>query len=160
MSSADPAPLISDAQLAEMSYCAASNSRRLARAITLHFDRAMEPLGLRITQASLLVSIGSRGEVTVRDLSIFQGLDHSTLVRNLARLRDAGLVTSTPGTDRRTRSIALTPLGEEKLTKLLPRWEEAQQVFVDAFGVEGWKAEVERMDHILKVVESATQPNA
>ena len=71
-------------------------------------------------------------------LSTWLGMDHSTLVRNLRPLKQSGLVSSRPGSDRRTRELTLTEKGLDLLARAIPVWRRAQQSFLDLYGEERW----------------------
>ena len=61
-------------------------------------------------------------------------LDRTTLTRNLKPLAQQGLLTIAPGSDQRTRVVALTPKGEAALLKVLPLWEQTQAYMVAGIG--------------------------
>lgn len=54
------------------------------------------------------------------------GMDASTLTRNLRVLTDSGWVLSGPGPDARSRTIALTAAGRDKLGQAKACWKRAQ----------------------------------
>ena len=107
--------------------CAATAVRRADRALSRAYDEALRPAGLATTQFSLL-SIISRAPhpLTLGDLAAAQVMDRTTLSHNLAPLVRDGLVRLSPGNDRRTRTVALTPAGEDALAAARPLWRAAQ----------------------------------
>ena len=100
--------------------------RRVARRLTQYYDDALKDTGLKVTQYSLLSSIGRAGQSSVTDLSDRLELDRTTLTRNLSVLRDAGWVRLAPGPDKRTRSVELTPSGRQMLEAARPHWRSAE----------------------------------
>lgn len=108
-------------------HCACTRVRRAARALTDMYDRALAPAGLKVTQFSVLRTVERLDPVSISALAAEMALDRSTLGRNLLLLERVGLVALTGGDDLRTRTAALTPLGERTLASALPLWEAAQQ---------------------------------
>jgi DNA-binding MarR family transcriptional regulator len=81
------------------------------RGVTEHYD-----LGPRGTWVLNLVSIGLNHP---HELAEILRIGRSLVSAELARLVEAGLVVSRPGTsDRRRSELALTPLGEEALKEV------------------------------------------
>ena len=72
--------------------CTAAALRRVARLSTIVYDEALRPLGLKLTQYSLLINIRESDAVSVTELSDRMMMDRTTLTRNLAPLRKAGWV--------------------------------------------------------------------
>jgi DNA-binding MarR family transcriptional regulator len=101
--------------------------RRAARALTDLYDDALAPVGLKVTQFSVLRTVQRLDPVSISVLADEMALDRSTLGRNLQVLARRGLVVVTEGEDLRTRTAALTPHGEQVLGGALPLWEAMQQ---------------------------------
>jgi len=115
--------------VAEMAQgCFANRLRSASRAITRHYDAALKPLDLKISQLSVLVgaSIGA-GELTIVDLAERLGMDRSTLSRNLDPLERRGLVAIGPEERHRARRVALTDAGVTLLEAAYPLWQAAQR---------------------------------
>jgi DNA-binding MarR family transcriptional regulator len=108
--------------------CACTTLRRAARAATAAYDAALAPLGLRITQFSVLCTLARFGPLPVRRLAAEAALDRSTMGRNLNPLERHGLVRIEVGNvDQRERVAHLTAAGEAAIEAALPRWREAQE---------------------------------
>ena len=90
--------------------CAGFNLRRASRAVSQHFDHALAPAGLRMTQFTLLGAIALAGSTTTNILARALVIDRTTLTRNLRLLRDAGLIASADGA-RRTRAATVADAG-------------------------------------------------
>ena len=106
--------------------CTAAAIRRAARRTTQFYDEALKPLGLRLTQYSLLSNIAALDRPTITELADRLVMDRTTLTRNLAPLRTAGWVQLRPGMDKRSRAIVLTEDGEAKLADAEPVWQQAE----------------------------------
>jgi DNA-binding MarR family transcriptional regulator len=114
--------------------CICSNLRRTARLVTNYYDKLLEPFGLRMSQATVLVVLYLAGVQTINEMAEKLELDRTTLTRNLKPLAHQGLLTIAPGSDQRTRVVTLTPEGEAALLKILPLWEQTQSYMVEGIG--------------------------
>ena len=64
-------------------------------------------------------------------------MDRTTLGRNVLPLEREGLISIEPGrTDRRSKTVKLTPEGRKRLDEARERWRAAQVGFARAFGEE------------------------
>lgn len=127
--------------------CAAANVRRASRGVTRFYGRLMAATGLEPTQYSLLVACAMTGGATVSKLAEVFVMDRSALARNLAVMEKRGLVKVKAGEDRRTRQVALTPVGEATLAGAMPHWREAQGAVEKKFGAE-------RLRHLLSELQA------
>lgn len=116
------------------STCICNNLRRAARLVTNYYDKLLEPAGLRVSQATVLVVLYLSGELTINEMAEQLELDRTTLTRNLKPLAQKGLLTIASGSDQRTRVVALTRTGEAALLKVLPLWEQTQAYMVEGIG--------------------------
>lgn len=106
--------------------CACTNLRRAAQAITQVYDEALLPIGLRVTQYSVLRAITMAGTAKITELAEWLSLDRTTLTRNLKLLGKEGLIQVMPGADRRVRAVSLTIEGRNAFQKAVPLWEQGQ----------------------------------
>ena len=106
--------------------CACGRLRRATRALTQRYDDLMAPSGLRVTQFSLLRTLGRSGKATMSDLAGTLLLDRTALSRTLDPLAARGLVAIAPGRDARTREVSLTYAGERAVHGAEPHWRRAQ----------------------------------
>lgn len=106
--------------------CYCTQSRRIARALTDTYDRALAPSGLKVTQFSLLRMVARLGSPTIGALAEATGLDRSTLGRNLRVLQKDGWAALSAGSDERTRVVTLTKAGELAVQRAVPLWDAAQ----------------------------------
>jgi DNA-binding MarR family transcriptional regulator len=107
--------------------CVCATLRMATRAVARLYDRALEPYGLRTTQYSILARLEVEGPAAVGQLAARLAMDRTTLAREAAPLVEAGLVEEAPGEDRRSRVLALTPEGLERVESARPAWREAQR---------------------------------
>ncbi|HEY1328289.1 MAG TPA: MarR family winged helix-turn-helix transcriptional regulator, partial [Casimicrobiaceae bacterium] len=95
--------------------CACGRLRRATRALTQLYDDAMAPVGLRVTQFSLLRTLSASGPLRINALAARQLLDRTALSRNLDPLIARGLVETVRGADARTREVAISAAGRREL---------------------------------------------
>jgi DNA-binding MarR family transcriptional regulator len=116
--------------------CMCFNIRKSTRLLTAHYDRVMNPAGLKATQFSLLMTVLFKDSANVSQLANILGMDRTTLSRNVRLLEKKGLIIVSAGEDRRQQLIALTDLGREAIDQAMPFWEKAQAEVVATFGEE------------------------
>ncbi|MGH9022316.1 MAG: MarR family winged helix-turn-helix transcriptional regulator [Acidimicrobiia bacterium] len=117
--------------------CACEGLRRAARTLTRHYDDALSPSGLRVTQLPILVGLSVAGPLPMTPLADALGMDRTTLARNVKALEERALVAvESDGEDRRRRVLALTPAGEQALSQALLLWAPTQAGVEDRFGRE------------------------
>jgi DNA-binding MarR family transcriptional regulator len=119
--------------------CACFNIRKAARAISQIYDEALQPVGLRSTQYSLLTAISYVGQDGIAALAEVLATDRTTLSRNLRPLLEHGWVESAATSDKRKRSFELTPEGRSRLNAAVPLWEAAQERIADGLGEESFE---------------------
>ncbi len=117
--------------------CACVRARRATRSLTSLYDEALRPARLKITQFSVLRTVGRMQPVNLSRLADEMALDRSTLGRNLLLLRRRGLLHFADGEDLRAWSIRLTPKAQALLGKAVPLWEGAQARVEGMLGKEG-----------------------
>jgi DNA-binding MarR family transcriptional regulator len=128
--------------------CVCLKVRCAARAVTRAYDAALRPTGLRATQLSVLIAIATEGAVSIAALAEHMGMDRSTLTRNLQPLANEGLVSLGAEGWRRSRTIAITRQGLERMRKALPYWQEAQKSLRAKLGAAGWSEVVRGLDRL------------
>jgi DNA-binding MarR family transcriptional regulator len=106
--------------------CVCTAARRRSRDLTRAFEKAMRGSGVRGTQFTLLATLIQTGPIATTRLADFQGLERTTLTRNLRPLIRDGLVQIDEAEDRRVRKVAITPAGEEAARRAFPFWKKAQ----------------------------------
>jgi DNA-binding MarR family transcriptional regulator len=112
--------------------CVCTAARRRSRDLTRAFEKAMRGSGIRGTQFTLLATLVQTGPIPTTRLADFQGLERTTLTRNLSLLVREGFVRIEEGKDRRVRKAAITPAGEEAARRAFPFWKKAQDAALAA----------------------------
>ena len=102
------------------------------------YDDALRPVGLRITQFSVLAHLAQHGEVRVRDLGAGLLLEETTLTRSLRPLEQQDWVQSRAGDDRREKYVSITRAGRAVLTEAVPLWREAQKQMNERLSATTW----------------------
>ena len=133
------------------SRCACTRARRAARSLTDLYDAALQPVGLKITQFSVLRTVERLQPVSITALADEMALERSALGRNLVLLRERGLVRYADADDMRQWSIELTPKATGLLQKALPLWERAQAKVERVLGKSG----VDALFGLLEKIEQA-----
>jgi DNA-binding MarR family transcriptional regulator len=137
----------------DLSACACMNLRKTARLIAQYYDQRVRPSGLRITQFTLLYTLGLLAPVSVSKLADNMGMDRTTLTRNLGLLEKDGLIERQPGEDARVRMLSLTEKGETSVRETRPYWEIAQKDFLKNFGARRWNNLRGELAEVTKIVE-------
>jgi DNA-binding MarR family transcriptional regulator len=117
--------------------CNATALRKAQRRLTQLYDTALEPMGLRSTQLTILVELAGRAEQppTMAELAAALVMDRSALGHNLRPLQRDGLVALQEGdADRRLRHVVLTSKGRHQSQQALRCWRTAQERFEQVFG--------------------------
>lgn len=111
-----------------VSGCTCFRLRRLTRRVTQHYDRALAPAGLRVTQFSLLSALERdvRGSIPMSELATLLDLERTTLTRNVAPLVERGWVEVIGGADARSRDVRITTDGRAARAAAIPYWRAAQ----------------------------------
>jgi DNA-binding MarR family transcriptional regulator len=109
--------------------CLGGAARRTANLLTRAYNQKLAPLGIEVTQFSILCTVALGRAKSASELAEFVGVERSTLARNLERLIAAGLVAKEKGDGRRLVH-RLTERGSETVSQALPLWEKAQNELV------------------------------
>ena len=111
--------------------------RSAARHVTQFYDQFLVPIGLRVTQFSILAKLKRMGPLTINALAKEMVMDRTTLGRNILPLERDGLIEiGASPKDRRRREVRLTAAGAARLRAARRGWEVAQQRFDEVFGAE------------------------
>ena len=106
--------------------CIATRLRMADRVITKVYDDALRPLGLKVTQMTMLVVAEDRGLIRQAEVGAELRLDDSTLSRNLERMRANGWLEEVSEGDARVHSYRLMAAGRALLDKAMPAWRSVQ----------------------------------
>ncbi|MGH9745335.1 MAG: MarR family winged helix-turn-helix transcriptional regulator [Candidatus Acidiferrales bacterium] len=119
--------------------CLCASFRRASRALTQIYDAAVRPLGLRVTQFTILQALALTGEVPQNRLGGILALDSTTLTRTLAIMGRRGWVAEKRGRDGRERLLSLTKAGRGLLGRASVPWQEVQDRVRARLGVIHWQ---------------------
>ncbi|HXX82483.1 MAG TPA: MarR family transcriptional regulator [Casimicrobiaceae bacterium] len=109
--------------------------RQAARHVSQFYDQYLAPSGLRTTQFSILAKLKRLGPMTINALARELVMDRTTLGRTMLPLERDGLIAIREGTvDRRSKELAVTKSGTERLQRAVELWVEAQKEFEERFG--------------------------
>jgi DNA-binding MarR family transcriptional regulator len=125
--------------------------RRASRIITQVYDAAFSPVGLVLSQFTLLVCINMMRSAPITRLAQELYTDQTTLTRNLKLLAQRGLVAIDPGEDRRVKLVSLTVEGRSILAQALPLWEQAQAQVMQHFDRQQWQTLLSLLSDIKKL---------
>lgn len=128
-----PNPALTRQVLTLRDTCLGHATRRAANALTRHYNAALAPIGLEVTQFTTICVIAAGRAESAAALAAAVGVDRSTLARNLAVLRRDGLVGMEPGDGRRQRPH-LTEAGHDRLQAGIALWRDAQASLVARLG--------------------------
>ncbi|MFC3229097.1 MarR family winged helix-turn-helix transcriptional regulator [Marinibaculum pumilum] len=121
--------------------CFCLRARQAARLVTRRYDDALRPVGLRITQFTMLAAVtAAGGSLSFSALAERLGMDRTTFSRNVAPLRRRGLVVLRDDLPGRARSVALTAEGAALFARAAPLWRQAQTELRDLLGDTDWQA--------------------
>lgn len=110
-------------------------ARSAARHVTQLYDQFLAPVGLHVTQFSILAKLKRLGPMTINALAKEMVMDRTTLGRNAQPLERNGLIKiETSATDGRAKELHLTKAGEKRLVAGREAWERAQARFESRFG--------------------------
>lgn len=107
--------------------CYCTQFRRSANALTRLYDAEFRPIGLRLTQFSLLRAISRLGRATMTEVALEAALDKTTMSRNMRILVRKGWVDVAGSKDGRERVVTLSASGAAMIRRALPYWQGAQK---------------------------------
>ncbi|TGJ99508.1 MarR family transcriptional regulator [Leptospira semungkisensis] len=139
--------------------CLNVSLRRTTRKITSFYDSVLKPSGLRITQFTILVSIGLEKDCSITDLSRLTDIDRTTLQRSLEILKRDGLIRIEKKEAGNIRNLFLTKKGESKLAEAVLLWKEAQAQISDSLGKSKLNETLKILSEVRKlpILESVNQ---
>ena len=124
--------------------------------MTQLYDKALKPSGLRSTQFTILAAAAANESTTISHLAEALVMERTTLTRNLRPIEKRGLVKITTGEDQRSRKVALTRRGHQRLVDALPLWEHVQAQLEEGMGKQHLQHLLEDLSATVAVAKSAT----
>jgi DNA-binding MarR family transcriptional regulator len=123
--------------------CITAALRAASRRLTLLYDEAMAPSGLRVTQYHILSELERRASEppTVSELAEILTMERSALGQTLRPLQRDGLIAlGRSEHDGRRRPVELTAAGKGAIARGRPYWIKAHKRFERFFGDTGLAA--------------------
>ena len=109
--------------------------RSAARHVTQLYDQFLAPVGLHVTQFSILAKLKRLGPMTINALAKEMVMDRTTLGRNVLPLERDGLIRiEASATDGRAKRLQLTKAGEKRLQSGREAWSRRNARFDNRFG--------------------------
>ena len=115
-------------------HCVGFRLRRLSRIADGHIRKFLGDFGITENQMTILFTLHEVGRVEQGKIGEVLCLERSTVSRNIKLLEKLKLVLRT--TDYRPE-VELTPLGMDMVKTIIPKWEEAMDMFVSNLQEEG-----------------------
>ena len=139
--------------------CTCGELRKAARAITLLYDNAFKSSGLLSTQLGVLDAICKADSIKISDLAEKQGMDRTTLTRNLSVLEREGYIRISTGNDHRTRIVEITNKGRNAVARAIPLWNDVQRTVKQQMGENSWRELMQNLNHFVRVADQLNDNN-
>lgn len=120
--------------------CIATRIRLLNRTVTGIFDEALRPLGIKVSQLNVLLTVAKLGPVSPGDVARHLNLEKSTVSRNIDRMRAHKWFTVCDIGCGCMQELELAAPGRKLIKDALPLWEKAQSRTEDVLGKRGARA--------------------
>ncbi len=134
--------------------CTIANLRKATRAVTQVYNAGLRPVGLQVTQFTVISALARLGDTPLTRLADALVMDRTTLTRNLKPLVEKRLVRIEQDEDQRVRIVSLTDEGKTVLEDALPYWREAQSRLVDGLGQKRWSAFLDDLETTIGVAQN------
>lgn len=112
--------------------CVCGRLRRTSRALTRRYDEALAPVGLTVTQFSIMRTLSRLDRPSLAELAETTAHEKSALWRTVQPLIRAGWISA--DTEQRAQRLSVTPAGQEKLSDAMPLWRSAQSKVSETLG--------------------------
>jgi DNA-binding MarR family transcriptional regulator len=106
--------------------CIAVRVRLINRVVTSVYDEALRPLGLRVSQANILVAVARAKAARPADICRLLRIDKSTLSRDVEVMKARGWLESDPPSGGRNQVLRATPSALDLLGRSEKAWQSAQ----------------------------------
>ncbi len=119
--------------------CLCAVLRRASRAVTRAYEARLDPLGVTVTQHTILRTLMQAGARAQHELAEILVMDSTTLTRTLSPLRARGWIEQHPTDDRRVRRWAITPSGRRVIDRCAKAWQASQRDLKARVGEHEWE---------------------
>lgn len=106
--------------------CVCGRLRRASRALTRLYDEALAPIGVTVTQFSVLRTLARLDRPGLVELAEATAHEKSALWRILQPLIRRGWIATEVEKGERAQRLSVTPSGREGLQSAMPLWRAAQ----------------------------------
>ncbi|WP_299976200.1 MarR family transcriptional regulator [uncultured Pseudoteredinibacter sp.] len=130
--------------------CMAVRTLSAARAITRRYDSALRPLGITITQFTLLAAVARIEPDSITELADKLWMERTSLTRGAKLLEADGLIERRVEEGVRKRGLRISDKGIKLLREAYPLWQSAQQDVEEQLG-----KQVSEANHFLDLLRSA-----
>ncbi len=120
--------------------CACFRMRAASRKLTRDYDEVLRPVGLKVTQFTVLAIISGTKPQSISSMADTLSMERTSLVRTLKLLEKKGIIKLGAEGYRRERVISLTSKGESLFNEAIPLWERAQSRFESQLGEGVWQS--------------------
>ena len=103
------------------------------------------------TQLGVLDVICNTESIRITELAEKQGMDRTTLTRNLSVLVKQGYIKITSGNDQRTRIVTATHKGRSAVAKAIPLWNDVQRDVRLEMGDKSWQDLMQNLNHFVRI---------
>jgi DNA-binding MarR family transcriptional regulator len=117
--------------------CIAYRVRLLNRVITNIYDRALQPLGLKVNQANILTMLSLADHASSADIVRVLMMEKSTVSRTVDRMRKNGWIDIADKDDGLSQQITVTAIGRKLLAAAHVEWKKAQKQTAELLGEDG-----------------------
>lgn len=114
--------------------CICGRLRRTSRALTRLYDEALAPVGVTVTQFSVMRTLSRLERPTLIELAEATAHEKSALWRTLQPLVKKGWIDAVSDKGERGQRLSVTPPGLEKLADAMPHWRAAQAKVSETLG--------------------------
>lgn len=133
--------------------CIGRRVRMLNRLVTKLYDEGLRPLGLKVSQVTILVAAWKMGIARPAAVCHALQMDVSTLSRNVERMRARGWLETVSDPDGRAQPFRLTAEGHALLERVLPLWHECQDKAAALLGQDT----IDRLDDAVRRLAKAAR---
>ena len=114
--------------------CLAHALRRADRVASKLYNEHLAPLGIRVTQFSILRALQKLGPTTASQVQEVLVMDQTTVSRALKPLIRDGYISVAEGATKREKSLSLSHEGKKLYMRALGPWADAQKMFRKKLG--------------------------
>lgn len=129
--------------------CMAVRTLSAARAITRRYDTALRPLGITVTQFTLLAAIAQVEPDSITELADRLCMERTSLTRGAKLLEAEGFIERKVELGVRKRGLRISAKGLKLLREAYPLWQNTQQDVEEQLG-----EQVSEANHVLDLLRN------